>query len=157
MGFKALTGFRDFYPEKMAVRRALELAWHQASRRAGFQEFDGPVLESLELFTAKSGEEIERQLYAFSDKGDRRVALRPEMTPSIARMVMARAGGLRLPIRWYSIPQCWRYERMTRGRRREHYQWNLDIIGEPGVTAEAELIAAVFQRTDRRGRAPRGG
>jgi histidyl-tRNA synthetase len=111
---------------------------------------DAPVLEYEELFTRKAGEEIVDQLYHF-ELHDRRYAMRPELTPSVARMVMARAGGLRLPLRWYSIPQCWRYERMTRGRRREHYQWNMDIWGEPQVTAEAELIAAVFALTDRLG------
>ena len=144
MGFKALTGFRDFYPEKMAVRRAIELAWHQASRRAGFQEFDGPVLESLELFTAKSGEEIEGQLYAFSDKGDRRVALRPEMTPTLARMVAARANSLPKPIKWYCVPQFFRYERPQRGRGREFFQWNIDVIGASEAAADAEAMAVAL-------------
>ena len=98
----------------------------------------------------KAGEEIVDQLYHFELHG-RRYALRGEITPSIARMVMARAGALRMPLRWTSIPQCWRYERMTRGRRREHYQWNMDIWGEPGVTAEAELIAAALTLLERVG------
>ncbi len=146
-------GTRDFYPEDLRLREWLFAHFRAVSESFGFEGVDAPVLEYEELFTRKAGEEIVDQLYHF-ELHDRRYALRPEMTPSIARMVMARAGGLRLPIRWYSIPQCWRYERMTRGRRREHYQWNLDIIGEPGVTAEAELIAAVFQLTDRLGLAP---
>jgi histidyl-tRNA synthetase len=108
------------------------------------------VLEHEDLFTRKAGEEIARQLYHFELHG-RRYALRGEFTPSLARMVMARAGSLRLPLRWYTIAQCWRYERMTRGRRREHYQWNMDIWGEPSVSAEAELIAAVFALLDRLG------
>jgi histidyl-tRNA synthetase len=110
----------------------------------GFEEVDAPMLEHAELFTRKAGEEIVDQLYHFT-LHDRHLALRGEMTPSIARMVIARAGGLRLPVRWSSIPQCWRYERMTRGRRREHYQWNMDIWGEPGVGAEAELLAAICE------------
>jgi histidyl-tRNA synthetase len=105
------------------------------------------MLEPAELFIRKAGEEIVDQLYHF-ELHDRHLALRPEFTPSLARMVIARAGGLRLPLRWFSIPQCWRYERMTRGRKREHYQWNMDIWGEPGVAAEAELIAACFQLFD---------
>jgi len=144
MGFKALTGFRDFYPESMAVRRALELAWHQASRRAGFQEFDGPVLESLDLFSAKSGVEIEAQLYAFSDKGDRRVALRPEMTPTLARMVGARANSLPKPIKWYCVPQFFRYERPQRGRGREFFQWNVDVIGASEPAADAEVMTVAL-------------
>jgi histidyl-tRNA synthetase len=108
------------------------------------------VLEHEELFTRKAGEEIVEQLFHF-ELHERRYALRPEFTPSLARMVMARAGALRLPLRWTGIPQCWRYERTTRGRRREHYQWNMDIWGEPGVGAEAELIAAVFALADRVG------
>jgi histidyl-tRNA synthetase len=108
MRFKGLTGFRDFYPEALAVRRWIEAAWHRASRLAGFEEWDGPVLESLDLFTAKSGDEITGQLYAFEDKGGRAVALRPEMTPSLARMVGARAGGLPKPVKWYCVPQFFR-------------------------------------------------
>ena len=110
------------------------------------------MLEHEELFTRKAGEEIVEQLYHF-ELHERRYALRPEMTPSLARMVMARAGSLRLPLRWFSITQNWRYERMTRGRKREHYQWNMDIWGEPGVGAEAELIAAAL----RPARSPRAG
>ena len=116
----------------------------------GFEEIDAPVLEHAELFTRKAGEEIVDQLYHFT-LHDRHLALRPEITPQIARMVAARRGALRLPLRWFSIPQCWRYERMSRGRRREHYQWNMDIWGEPGVAAEAELIASIFHLLDRLG------
>jgi histidyl-tRNA synthetase len=109
----------------------------------GFQEYDAPVLESEELYTRKQGEEITQQLYNFKDKGDRKVALRPEMTPSLARMVMSRAGALPMPIKWYSIPQCWRYERTQRGRGREHYQWNVDIWGTDAISADAELISVL--------------
>ncbi|HIL50104.1 MAG TPA: histidine--tRNA ligase, partial [Candidatus Poseidoniales archaeon] len=109
----------------MRVRNWLFSHFHAAARAHGFEEYDAPVLESEELYTRKQGEEIVGQLYNFEDKGGRAVALRPEMTPSLARMVMARAGALALPIKWYSIPQCWRYERTQRGRGREHYQWNV--------------------------------
>jgi len=120
------------------------------ARAFGFEEVDAPVVEHAELFTRKAGEEIVEQLYHFVIH-ERHLALRGEFTPSLARMVMARAGGLRLPIRWFAIPQCWRYERMTRGRRREHYQWNMDIWGEAGVAAEAELLAAICALFDRLG------
>jgi histidyl-tRNA synthetase len=116
----------------------------------GFEEVDAPIVEHAELFTRKAGEEIVEQLYHFVIH-DRHLALRGEFTPSLARMVMARAGALRLPIRWFAIPQCWRYERMTRGRRREHYQWNMDVWGEPSVEAEAELLAAICSLLDRLG------
>jgi histidyl-tRNA synthetase len=152
-GLQPPRGTRDFYPEEFRRREWLFDHFRAVSRAFGFEGVDAPVLEHEELFIRKAGEEILAQLYNFELHG-RRYALRGEITPSLARMVVARAGGLRLPARWYSIPQCWRYERMTRGRRREHYQWNLDIWGEPDVTAEAELIAAVFTLTDRLGLAP---
>jgi len=114
-----------------------------ASLLHGFEEYDAPILEREELYTRKQGEEITQQLYNFQDKGDRKVALRPEMTPSLARMVMARAGGLPMPIKWFSIPQCWRYERTQRGRGREHYQWNVDIWGTTEISADAELISVI--------------
>ena len=100
-----------------------------ASLSHGFEEYDAPVLEHEELYTRKQGEDITKQLYNFQDKGNRNVSLRPEMTPSLARMVMAKAGSLPMPIKWFSIPQCWRYELTQRGRGREHYQWNVDIWG----------------------------
>lgn len=136
-------GTRDFYPEDMRLRTWLFSKWRSVAKTYGFSEYDAPVLESESLYTRKAGEEVTGQLYNFEDKGARRVALRPEMTPSLARMVMAKKGGLPLPLKWYSIPQCWRYERMTRGRRREHYQWNMDVWGVPGVQAEAELLDAM--------------
>src|SRR5690242_14878360 len=141
---QALPGFRDFYPEELALRTSIFATWRDVARRYGFQEYDGPPLEPLELYTTKSGEEIVSQLYEFTDKGDRRVALRPEMTPSLARMVGARAQALKKPIRWFSIPQLFRYERQQRGRLREHFQLNMDLIGEPGPLADAELIAAAI-------------
>ena len=143
-------GTRDFYPEDLRLRAWLFGHFRAVAARFGFEEVDAPVLEHEELFTRKAGEEIVEQLYHFELHG-RRLALRPEITPSIARMVAARRGALRLPLRWFSVPQCWRYERMTRGRKREHYQWNMDIWGEPTVTAEAELIAAIFDCVDRTG------
>ncbi len=136
-------GTRDFFPEDMLFRNWLFERFKETSRLFGFQEVDAPVLESAELFTRKAGEEIVEQLYHF-EIHDRHLALRPEFTPSLARMVSNRAGSIRFPLKWFSIPQCWRYERMTRGRRREHYQWNCDIWGEAGEVAEAELIAMIF-------------
>ena len=136
-------GTRDFYPEELRVRNWLFGQWRATAAAHGFEEYDSPVLESEALYVRKAGEEVTQQLYNFEDKGGRRVALRPEMTPSLARMVMARKNALPLPVKWFSVPQCWRYERTTRGRRREHYQWNMDIWGVPGVTAEAEVLAAV--------------
>ena len=136
-------GTRDFYPEEMRLRNWLFEHFHAAARSHGFEEYDSPVLESEELYTRKAGEEITAQLYNFEDKGGRRVALRPEMTPSLARMVMAKSGTLPIPIKWYSIPQCWRYERTQRGRGREHYQWNVDIWGMRGVEADAELLSVL--------------
>ena len=127
----------------MRVRNWLFSHFHAAARAHGFEEYDAPVLESEELYTRKQGEEIVGQLYNFEDKGGRAVALRPEMTPSLARMVMARAGALALPIKWYSIPQCWRYERTQRGRGREHYQWNVDIWGSDALGADVELLSVL--------------
>ena len=138
---QALPGFRDFYPAEFALRAHILDAWRRVAGRYGFEEFDGPPLEPLDLYTAKSGEEIVDQLYAFEDKGGRQVALRPEMTPTVARMVSARANALKKPIRWFSIPQLFRYERQQRGRLREHFQLNCDIIGEAGPLADAEIIA----------------
>ena len=140
---QGVRGTRDFYPEEMRLRNWLFDNFDEAALLHGFQEYDAPVLESEELYTRKQGEEITQQLYNFKDKGDRKVALRPEMTPSLARMVMSRAGVLPMPIKWYSIPQCWRYERTQRGRGREHYQWNVDIWGTDEISADAELISVL--------------
>ena len=136
-------GTRDFPPEEMRKRNWLFDSFRQTALLFGFEEFDAPVLESEALFTRKAGEEIQGQLYNFSDKGDRRVSLRPELTPSLARLIMQKGKSLAVPAKWFAIGQCWRYERMTRGRRREHYQWNMDIVGVEGVEAEAELLAAI--------------
>ena len=141
MPFKALPGFRDFFPEEFALRAHIFEAMRGVSRRYGFEEYDGPPLEALDLYTGKSGPEILAQLYHFTDKGGREVALRPEMTPTLARMVAQRANGLRKPIRWFSIPQLFRYERQQRGRLREHFQLNCDLVGESGPLADAEIIA----------------
>jgi histidyl-tRNA synthetase len=141
MKTKALPGFRDFYPTDLVLRAHIFRTWRTVATRYGFEEYDGPPLEPLDLYTAKSGDEIVGQLYNFTDKGDRAVALRPEMTPTLARMVAAQAGQLRKPIRWFSIPQLFRYERQQRGRLREHFQLNADLIGEPGPLADAEIIA----------------
>jgi histidyl-tRNA synthetase len=141
---KALPGFRDFYPEELALKNHIFATWRGVATRYGFEEYDGPPLEPLDLYTQKSGDEIVQQLYAFRDKGDRDVALRPEMTPTLARMVAAHAQALKKPIRWFSMPQLFRYERQQRGRLREHFQLNMDIIGEAGPLADAELIAAAI-------------
>ena len=140
---QGVRGTRDFYPEDMRLRNWLFDNFIAASLLHGFEEYDAPVLEHEELYTRKQGEEITKQLYNFQDKGERKVALRPEMTPSLARMVMSRAGSLPMPIKWFSIPQCWRYERTQRGRGREHYQWNVDIWGTNELSADAELISVI--------------
>ena len=142
---QSLKGFRDFFPGEMAERTYLFEAWRRVARRFGFVEWDGPPLESLELYTKKSGEEIVGQLYNFQDKGGRDVALRPEMTPTLARMMAARGTTLPKPIKWFSIPQLFRYERNQRGRLREHFQLNVDIVGAPEVEADAELLAVAIE------------
>src|SRR5881409_2618205 len=141
---QALPGFRDFYPEELSLRNHIFATWREVARRYGFQEYDGPPLEPLELFTTKSGDEIVGQLYNFTDKGDRAVALRPEMTPTLARMVAAHARNYRKPIKWFAIPQLFRYERQQKGRLREHFQFNADIFGETDPAADAELIALLI-------------
>jgi histidyl-tRNA synthetase len=142
--FSRLPGFRDFPPEDLQIRSHIFEAWRRTSRRYGFQEYDGPPLEALELYTEKSGEEIVGQLYAFRDKGGREVTLRPEMTPSLARILGERSRALPKPIRWFTMPQLFRYERQQRGRLREHFQWNVDIVGEAGVGADAEVLAVAI-------------
>lgn len=144
MSAKPLPGFRDFYPQELAERAHIMRVWREVARRYAFVEYDGPPLEPLDLYTRKSGEEIVGQLYNFTDKGDRQVALRPEMTPTFARMVAARANALRKPVRWFSVPQLFRYERQQKGRLREHFQLNVDIVGEADVTADAELLAVAI-------------
>jgi histidyl-tRNA synthetase len=135
---------RDFYPDEMAVRNAIFDAWTMSARRFGFEQYDACVVESLDLLKRKGGEEIADQLYAFKDKSDRDLALRAEMTPTLARMIVAKENELVFPLKWFTIAQCFRYERMSRGRKREHYQWNLDIIGETSVAAEVEIVATAL-------------
>ncbi|MBP5544587.1 MAG: histidine--tRNA ligase [Kiritimatiellae bacterium] len=142
ISFEPPRGMRDFYPEEMAWRERVFNAWRQATRLCGFSPYDACVVESLELLQRKAGEEVTDQIYNFEDKSGRKLALRAEMTPTLARMVAARQGGLRFPLKWSAIAQCFRYERMTRGRKREHYQWNVDVVGEESVLAEAEVLNA---------------
>ena len=137
-------GMRDFYPDQMRNQNWLFSRWRASAMRYGFEEYNSAVVEHEELFVLKSGEEIVSQLFNFVDKGGRRVTLRPEMTPTFARMIAAKGGALPKPLKWFSVAQCFRYERMSKGRKREHYQWNLDIVGVPEVTAEAELLAAAL-------------
>jgi len=139
-----LSGFRDFLPASCAERNYIFAKWREVAGRYGFVEFDGPVLEELDLYKKKSGDEIVRQLYEFVDKGERAVALRPEMTPTLARIVAAEHRQFRKPLKWFAIPQVFRYERPQRGRLREHFQLNCDIIGEESPEADAELIALVI-------------
>jgi len=144
MRFSALPGFRDFFPDIMARRQRIFAVWREVAARYGFEEYDGPPLEPLELFTQKSGDEIAGQLYSFTDKGDRQVALRPEMTPTFARMVAEYASTAKKPIRWFTLPQLFRYERQQKGRLKEHFQLNVDICGEGGPAADAEVIAVAI-------------
>jgi histidyl-tRNA synthetase len=147
-----LPGFRDFYPEPLPFRDAwsaearqrLFARWRATARRYGFREYDGPPLEPLELFTTKSGDEIVGQLYHFTDKGGREVSLRPEMTPTLARMAAAAERQYKKPLKWFAIPQLFRYERQQKGRLREHFQFNADLIGEADPAADAELIALLI-------------
>ena len=147
-----LPGFRDFYPEPLPhpdvwsadARQHIFDQWRAVARRYGFREYDGPPLEPLELYTMKSGDEIVGQLYNFTDKGRRELALRPEMTPTLARMVAAHERNYKKPIKWFAIPQLFRYERQQKGRLREHFQFNADIFGESNVAADAELIALLI-------------
>jgi len=143
--FQTLPGFREFYPEDLARRNHVFHLWRQTAVAFGFAEYDAPVLEPLELYKAKSGDEIEAQLFSFTDKGGREVALRPEMTPTVCRLVGARASALKRPIKWFSIAEFYRYERMQKGRGRCFNQFNADIFGEPGPEAEIELIALLIQ------------
>ena len=140
MDLQPVKGTRDFFPEQMRQRNWLFDVWRKVSLQSGFEEYDTCVLEHEELYIRKAGDEISQQLYSFEDKSGRRLSLRPEMTPSLARMILQHQRSLPMPVRWFSIPQCFRYERMTKGRRREHFQWNADIIGQSGVTAEAEIL-----------------
>jgi len=136
-----LPGFRDFLPADCAARNYIFARWREVARRYGFVEWDGPVLEPTELYRKKSGDEIVGQLFNFTDKGDREVALRPELTPTLARIVAAHEREFKKPLKWFSIGSCFRYEKQQRGRLREHIQLNCDIIGETGLAADIELVA----------------
>ena len=133
-------GTRDFYPQEMAVRNWIIDGWKKVSLRNGFEEYDGPIFEYLKMFQIKSGDEIAEQLFSLTDRGGRELALRPEMTPTLARMVNQRINSLPRPIKWFSVPRLFRAERPQKGRLREFFQWNIDIIGEDSVLADAEVI-----------------
>jgi histidyl-tRNA synthetase len=135
-------GARDFYPEQMALRNWLYANMKAVSQKFGYQEYDGPFLETLELYAAKSGEElVKEQAFVFNDRGGEQITLRPELTPSLARMVATRAGQLPRPIRWWSFGPFWRYERPQKGRSREFFQWNIDLLGSDSIEADAEIAA----------------
>lgn len=151
ISFEAPRGMRDFYPEDMVWRNKVFDAFRAAGEAAGFVPYDACVVESYELLARKAGEEVGEQIYHFSDKSDRHLALRAEMTPTLARMVAQRQKELAFPLKWTTIAQCFRYERMTKGRKREHYQWNIDIIGEESILAEAEVIGAAVDALKRMG------
>ncbi|PXA04660.1 histidine--tRNA ligase [Coraliomargarita sinensis] len=145
MQFESLPGFREFYPEVCSRRNYIFSHWRKVARAYCFSEYDAPVLEPLELYIEKSGEEIVGQLFNFEDRGGRAVALRPEMTPSLARLIAAKANSLKRPVKWFNIGEHYRYERPQKGRLRAFYQFNVDIFGEPGPAADAELICQLVQ------------
>ena len=138
---QTLPGFRDFLPNDCAARNYVFAKWREVARRYGFVEWDGPVLEPTDLYRKKSGAEIVGQLFNFTDKGEREVSLRPELTPTLARVVAAHEREFKKPLKWFSIGQFFRYEKQQRGRLREHFQLNCDIIGENDFSADVELIA----------------
>ena len=140
MKFQAVKGMRDMYPDAMRVRTWLLDVWRRVSLRHGFEEYDAPILENLELFTVKSGDEIANQLFHLTDRGGRRLAVRPEITPPLARMVAAKLNSLPRPIKWFSLPRLCRAENPQRGRLREFFQWNVDVIGEASELADAECV-----------------
>jgi len=148
-------GTRDFYPEKMAFRQWLYSTIREVSEAFGYQEYEAPLIERLELFAAKSGEElVNEQSFVFDDKGGERIVLRPELTPSLARMVATRSNVLPKPIRWWSYGPFWRYERPQRGRSREFFQWNIDLLGIDSPQADAELIAVIAMFFEKVGLSP---
>ena len=151
LSFEAPRGMRDFYPEDMVWRNKVFDAFRAAGEAAGFDPYDACVVESYELLARKAGEEVGDQIYHFLDKSERHIALRAEMTPTLARMVAQRQKELSFPLKWTTIAQCFRYERMTKGRKREHYQWNVDIIGEESILAEVEVIGAAVDALRRMG------
>jgi histidyl-tRNA synthetase len=140
MKIPPVKGTRDFYPQDMAVRNWIIDGWKRVSLRNGFEEYDGPIFEYLKMFQIKSGDEIIEQLFSFKDRGGRDLALRPEITPTLARMVNQKISSLPMPIKWFSVPRLFRAERPQRGRLREFFQWNIDIIGVEGALADAEVI-----------------
>src|SRR5476651_1275980 len=141
---KPYKGARDFYPADKRLQKYMFGVWRSVCERFGYEEYDAPILEPLEIYLAKTGEEIvKEQTYVFEDRGGRKVVIRPEMTPTVSRMVAGKRQQLAYPLRWYSIPNLWRYERPQRGRLREHWQLNVDIFGVAGVGAELELITLV--------------
>ena len=151
ISFEPPRGMRDFYPEDMVWRNRIFDAFRASGEAYGFEPYDACVVESYELLARKAGEEVGEQIYHFLDKSERHLALRAEMTPTLARMVAQRQKELAFPLKWTTIAQCFRYERMTKGRKREHYQWNLDIIGEESTLAEAEVIGAACDALKRMG------
>src|SRR5512136_127907 len=141
---QAVKGTRDFYPEQMALRNWLYASMRAAAQSFGYQEYDGPFIETLDLYAAKSGEElVKKQSFVFKDRGGDEITLRPELTPSLARMVAARQSQLPRPIRWWSFGPMWRYEQPQKGRSREFFQWNVDILGVENPAADAELVAVI--------------
>ncbi len=151
MNLNPVRGMRDFFPDQMEKREWLFSIWKKTSELYSFQSYDAPVVENLDLLKRKAGEDISDQLYTFEDKSGRELALRGEMTPSLARMIASRVESMSLPVKWYSIGQCFRYERMTRGRKREHYQWNVDILGVEDISAEAEIMMLLIDSLTRIG------
>ncbi|MHC4370531.1 MAG: ATP phosphoribosyltransferase regulatory subunit, partial [Planctomycetota bacterium] len=140
MKIPPVKGTRDFYPPQMAVRNFIVDGWKKASLRNGFEEYDGPIFEYLKMFQIKSGDEIVEQLFSLQDRGGRDLAMRPEITPTLARMVNQQINSLPKPIKWFSAPRLFRAERPQKGRLREFFQWNIDIIGVDDVLADAEVI-----------------
>lgn len=151
MSIAAVKGTRDFYPEDMDLRNTIFDAWIKTAKIFGFEEMDGPIFEHLELFTKKSGPEIVGQLYNFKDKGNRDLAIRPEMTPTLARMIIKKGSSLKKPVKWFSVPRVARYERSQRGRLREFFQFNMDILGEDSIVSDAEIISAAIAMVNKLG------
>ena len=145
LGTDPYKGVRDFYPEDMAIENYIFNTWRKVAEKFGYEEYSASILEPTEIYTEKSGAEIvNEQTFTFTDRGDRSVTLRPEMTPSLARMVAARRRNLKFPLRWFSIPNLFRYERPQRGRKREHWQLNCDLLGTAGIEAEKEMISLAY-------------
>jgi histidyl-tRNA synthetase len=140
MKIAAVKGTRDFYPEQMRMRNWITEGWKEVSLRNGFEEFDGPIFEYLKMYQQKSGEEIASQLFSFEDRGGRHLAIRPEITPTFARMVNQQINTLAKPVKWFSVPRVCRAERPQKGRLREFFQWNIDIVGVDEIIADAEVI-----------------